>query len=149
MQYRVKDLPDTLRKVVVNSNGCWVWQGSLFRKGYGRGFLLGHSTRSAHRLVFESLVGKIPDGMECHHTCDNKACCNPEHIAVMSMLEHKQEHLRTHCRVCGEPLSGGNLYVQPKTGFRFCRTCQLRRYRELRLRRAKADSNLVIMEKEI
>lgn len=56
---------------------CWHWIGRLDPDGYGR---FGHRGRPAHRLVWEALVGPIPEGHQLDHLCRNKACVNPDHL---------------------------------------------------------------------
>lgn len=41
-----------------------------------------------HRLVWELSFGTIPDGFEIDHKCRNRACCNLEHLQVLSGKEH-------------------------------------------------------------
>ena len=36
--------------------------------------------RRAHRLVYETLVGPIPDGLVLDHLCKNVQCVNPDHL---------------------------------------------------------------------
>ena len=67
---------------------CWPWRGPL--APYGR---LNHVR--VHRVVYERLVGPIPEGHAVHHTCENKACVNPAHLVPMTQAEHLAHHNRT------------------------------------------------------
>jgi len=57
---------------------CWEWAQYLER-GYGKLRTNGKS-HYAHRLAYALAKGPIPEGMEVLHECDNKKCCNPEHL---------------------------------------------------------------------
>lgn len=36
--------------------------------------------------------GPVPPGLVLHHTCMNRACCNPRHLVVMERGEHVRLH---------------------------------------------------------
>ena len=45
----------------------------------------------AHRFSWEFHRGPIPDGMMVCHTCDNRKCCNPDHIFLGDGLANMQD----------------------------------------------------------
>lgn len=64
---------------VRRGKGCWEWQGARNHDGYGT-LWVGRRKVRAHRLVWELVVGEIPDGLYVLHRCDNPPCCNPAHL---------------------------------------------------------------------
>lgn len=122
--------------------GCWNWSGNR-SKGYGqvhceqtkRKFL-------THRVMVAASGRDMPVGMDVDHLCRNRACCNPDHLEVVthrenirrgnSGLHRKLEAVAiTHCPR-GHEYTPENTLIQ-RTGWRKCRACGrefTRRYRE-------------------
>lgn len=44
----------------------------------------------AYALANDSSL--LPPGWVVHHECENKACCNPAHLSVISASEHMRMH---------------------------------------------------------
>lgn len=58
---------------------CWLWTGKTKPQGYGV-YTHNRVTYIASRLVYETYVGPIPDGLlVCHH-CDVPRCVRPSHL---------------------------------------------------------------------
>jgi hypothetical protein len=79
---------------------CWVWMPPSQNGGYGR-FYLGRDEngkqhyKGSHVLMYMFHVGPVPAGWVVDHMCENKACCNPEHLECVPNLVNLQ---RAHNR---------------------------------------------------
>jgi hypothetical protein len=129
-----------LSRIAVHPLGCWEFTGALNDGGYGiiqigRGI----GTDRAHRVVFRSEVGEIPDGMTIDHLCLNPRCVNPAHLEMVTRAENTRrqwaagrgnagvrQREKTHCPQ-GHPYSDENTYRGQ--GRRQCRACACERAR--------------------
>src|SRR5579862_2596977 len=69
--------------------GCWNWNGTLNRKGYGQiASAIGNSGNLAHRASYVRAKGLIPAGMTTDHLCRNRRCVNPEHLELVTNTEN-------------------------------------------------------------
>ena len=84
------------------ANDCWPWTGCISR-GYGQ---IGrvrseYGSKLAHRVVYELLVGPIPNGLHLDHlchtndpicrggpTCLHRRCVNPNHLEPVEPPEN-------------------------------------------------------------
>lgn len=132
----------TLRRVQTDANGCWIFTGAKSEFGYGRvgvGSLLDGTRRHqlTHRVVYEALVGPVPEGLQLDHLCRVPACCNPEHLEPVTPQVNQLRSTsvsainaaKTHCPA-GHEYAGENLLGKtPSTG-RKCRACNAQRKRD-------------------
>lgn len=107
--------------------GCWLWQAGT-SKGYAKFTYQGTSYR-VHRWVYAELIGELPEDL--HHTCPNRNCVNPAHVAGIGHVEHAiltgNERWAGQCKH-GHPMTPENSYVRtrPDGSFRDrqCRACR-------------------------
>lgn len=130
---------------------CVLWAGKLDRKGYGLVSHVGRGDERAHRVVYQHVVGAIPDGHGLDHLCHtldrtcaggaacrHRACVNPAHLEPVTVGENVRRGAlrRTLCKN-GHLKTPDSSYVDPKTGWKSCRTCRADADRRRRPPRSK------------
>jgi hypothetical protein len=128
---------------------CWDWIACTDGDGYGRFWVgrayLPSSTRTAHRIAYEMLVGPIADGLTLDHLCRNIRCVRPTHLEPVTPEENGLRGntyqginaRKTHC-VNGHEFTPANTYVGTRRDSdrerRTCITCRNIRKRAARAR---------------
>lgn len=133
------DLLDQLADKILIGDGCWEWQASTNGYGYGQ---IKRTPKNclAHRVVYELLVGPIPDGLTLDHLCRNRRCVRPAHLEPVSPVENVlrgdgRSARNTRVSECpqGHPFDDANTYRYKDGRSRGCKECRrdaVRRYRQ-------------------
>ena len=114
---------DIVRRSRPNDAGCWEWQGTIDRHGYGR-----IRSSLAHRRSYALFVGPIAESLTVDHLCRNRRCVNPAHLEPVSKRENTlrgegisaKNAKKTHC-IRGHLLGGLNLRMNGRQ--RICKAC--------------------------
>lgn len=120
---------------------CWLWTGKLTSEGYGtfRFSGKGSYTGPAHRYIYQLYNGFKKYKFHIDHLCRVRHCVNPSHLEEVTLVQNVMRGQsfsainarKTHC-IHGHELAGSNLYIQPSTGYRYCKTCKRDSERRLR-----------------
>lgn len=109
-------------------SGCWLWRGTITKVGYGTIFEWREGQKhrpGAHRVVYEALVGPIPEGLDLDHLCRVRNCVNPSHLEPVTRRENLRRGVgqmaeKINAGVC---LRCGEDFRTRSDGHRFCLRC--------------------------
>jgi len=94
---KADSLKERLSNYRVNDNGCFIYQGSKDKKGYGKLSVYNgdayHQKKTffAHRVSYALFNNVDPlDKFVCH-SCDNPSCINPEHLWLGSTDDNMKD----------------------------------------------------------
>jgi hypothetical protein len=112
-------------------DGCWEWVASCSTNGYGQIWVDG-TMRRPHRVLYEMMVGSVPEGLDLDHLCRNRRCVNPSHLEPVTRQENAlrgaKGRMITHCPQHHE-YTPENTWRRPSNGHRQCRQCNRDRAR--------------------
>ena len=78
-----------LKKVVVDENNCWLFQGYIKKTGLPYGWVTYRKKQmNAHRASWIVANGEIEDGLCVCHKCDVPSCINPDHLFLGTQKEN-------------------------------------------------------------
>ncbi len=74
-------------RLAPDSSGCLVWPLCCDVNGYGR-TTIDKKQSYVHRVIYEAVIGTVPQGLVLHHQCKNRRCANPAHLEVCRVMEN-------------------------------------------------------------
>lgn len=72
---------------------CHLWTGPDSGTGRGGGYArmsLDGQTVAVHLVVFTIYYGYIPSKKQIDHLCNNRLCCNPAHLEMVTHLTNQR-----------------------------------------------------------
>lgn len=75
------------------TDDCWNWTAGTGSHGYGQ-LSIDAIPKLTHRIAWELANGPIPDNLHVLHKCDNRLCCNVNHLFLGTNLENIQDMVK-------------------------------------------------------
>jgi hypothetical protein len=139
-----------LSKIRINSEGCWVWRGTIDVNGYGKIII------NKKQLIVSRVAYLIFNGIDLEHyyldfdtrhfRCHNPSCVNPFHLKIGTRSDNMKDSVRdktwanqnSRKIICirGHPLN--DTYINSR-GERVCKRCNTIRCTKYQRRKNKEE----------
>lgn len=93
---------------IEESENCWNWTGTLNTGGYGK-----FKGINASKVMWEYTFGKVIDGLQVLHTCDNRKCVNPKHLFLGTIAENMKDKVQKNRQAKGSKI-GASILTEEK-----------------------------------
>ena len=91
------EIVDTGFKLNNTPSPCHLWRGPTSGTGrggnYGRMSLNGQ-TVATHIVAYTHYYGYVPSKKQIDHLCNNRLCCNPAHLELVSHLTNQRRRAK-------------------------------------------------------
>ncbi|MBU2346596.1 MAG: HNH endonuclease [Gammaproteobacteria bacterium] len=81
---------------VKDKDDCWPWKGTVSSNGYAYTGNIKYNTHSVARLAWILINGEVPKGQLICHKCDNKICCNPNHLYCGTYSDNMSDRFKNY-----------------------------------------------------
>lgn len=126
-------------------SGCWIWEKSTDRKGYGQLTFAGKHL-AAHRASYIGCHPNEPTPKLVCHRCDVASCVNPDHLYSGDYITNRADMFArkrwTHPYSANIACFAGHTYIDgsyrvAKDGSRVCKICMKQHMRNWREQQRK------------
>ena len=76
---------------------CHIWTGPTSGNGRGGGYgrvSVNGQTVAVHLVVYTHYYGYIPGNRQVDHLCNNRLCCNPSHLDLVSHITNQRRRAK-------------------------------------------------------
>lgn len=84
-----------VQNVIIDNNGCWIWQKSCNSAGYGQ-LTENKKYWLAHRYAYACVNSNLNDNLVIRHICHNTKCCNPDHLVLGTQKDNYHDSIEKH-----------------------------------------------------
>ena len=91
------DIKDLGFKLEGLPSPCFIWTGPDSGTGRGGGYgrmSLNNQTVATHIVVYTHFYGYIPSKKQIDHKCNQRLCCNPAHLELVSHLKNQRRRAK-------------------------------------------------------
>lgn len=110
------------------TDSCWIPTQTPKPDGYVQLRYYKEKGKYLHRLMYETFLGDIEDGLYLDHLCRERSCCNPNHLEPVTNAENirrglsgNYQKVKTHCPR-GHAYDKANTYHYKEQ--RHCKKCR-------------------------